>query len=155
MSETKDTNPKEGVGIQKAPMHNLPCDVLMEMGLAMAEGARKYGSHNYRPMGAKASVYYDALMRHVMAWWEGEDIDPACGVNHLVKAICCLLVLRASQNAHTWIDDRPYRLPGGLTVDYYNHQMELLLQKHVDVPQPKHFRASEPTPFDRALDQEN
>ena len=51
------------------------------------EGARKYGRHNYRVIGVRGSVYYDATLRHVTAWWEGEDLDPERGINHISKAI--------------------------------------------------------------------
>lgn len=82
---------------------------MAEVGLAMLEGALKYGRHNYRTVGVRASVYYDALLRHVTQWWEGQDIDEESGLSHLVKAIACLVVLRDSQLMGNWSDDRPPR----------------------------------------------
>jgi hypothetical protein len=111
--ETKDTNPKDAVGIRKAGMSCVPAEVLLELGLAMQEGARKYGRHNYRVAGVRASVYYDAAMRHLMAWWEGEDIDPDSGLPHLVKAMACLLVIRDGTVNNCWVDDRPPSLDSG------------------------------------------
>jgi len=128
--ESKPTNPKDTLGIKKAPLHCLPCDVLMELGLAMAEGAIKYGAHNYRDAGVRASVYYDALQRHIMAWWEGEDIDPDSGVSHLIKAMACLVVLRDSMNMENWVDDRPMQLPNKLNMPKYNRMMEELIKKY-------------------------
>ena len=93
---TKNSNPKDALGINKAPMHCVSSAVLMEVGLAMLEGGRKYGAHNYRAMGVRASVYYDAVMRHMMTYWEGEDIDPDSGLHHVTKAIATLVVLRDS-----------------------------------------------------------
>ena len=73
---TKQTNPKDALGIKKAPISTVPANVILETGLALLEGARKYGRHNYRIMGVRASVYYDAVVgRHLAQWWEGEDID--------------------------------------------------------------------------------
>ena len=72
MTEKKDTNPKDAIGIAKTPMSVISGPVIAELGLAMMEGARKYGRHNYRAVGVRASVYYDAMMRHMMAFWEGE-----------------------------------------------------------------------------------
>ena len=92
--EVKDTNPKDAIGISKAPLSTVSAAVLMEVGVAMLEGASKYGRHNYRAAGVRASVYYDALMRHAMAWWEGEDLDPDSGMSHITKAITTLVVLR-------------------------------------------------------------
>ena len=108
--ESKDTNLKDAVGIRKAPMSTVPAEVMLEVGLAMLEGARKYGRHNYRAVGVRASVYYDAAMRHLMAWWEGEDTDPDSGLSHLVKAMACLVVIRDSMVVNNWQDDRPPRL---------------------------------------------
>jgi hypothetical protein len=108
---TKPTNPKDALGIKKAPLSTLPTGPIYEVALAMLEGARKYGRHNYRVMGVKASVYYDAAMGHLTSWWEGEDIDPESGLHHLAKAMACLAVVRDSMMMENWIDDRPPRYP--------------------------------------------
>jgi hypothetical protein len=115
MSETvkKDTNPKDAVGTKKVPMSTIPGPVIMEAGLALLEGARKYGRHNYREAGVRASVYYDATFRHLMAWWEGEDIDPDSGLSHVTKAIAGLIVLRDSMMKGNWKDDRPPKVVAG------------------------------------------
>lgn len=109
MSSTKTTNPKDMVGTRKAPMSTVPANVLAEIGVAMLEGASKYGRHNYRAAGVRASVYYDGVMRHLMAWWEGEDIDPDSGMSHVVKAITSLVVLRDAMHQGMVTDDRPPR----------------------------------------------
>jgi len=106
-STVKEPNPKDAVGARKAPISTLPAPVLFEMGLGMLEGALKYGRHNYRAIGVRYSVYYDAAMRHLTAAWEGEDIDPDSGLPHLVKAMCCLAVLRDAQMQGKCHDDRP------------------------------------------------
>jgi len=64
-SDRKDTNPKDAVGIAKAPISVVSAVVVAELGLAMFEGARKYGRHNWRAAKARASVYYDAAWRHL------------------------------------------------------------------------------------------
>lgn len=115
--EFKDTNPKDAVGIRKAGMSCVPAEVLIELGLAMMEGARKYGRHNYRAVGVRASVYYDAALRHLFAWWEGEDIDPDSGISHLTKAMACLVVIRDSIVCNNWSDDRPPSLVNGWQTD--------------------------------------
>ncbi len=110
-SGAKDTNPKDALGVKKAPLSTLPTGPIYEVALAMLEGARKYGRHNYRVMGVKASVYYDAAMGHLTAWWEGEDVDPTSGLHHLAKAMACLAVVRDSEMMGNWVDDRPPRYP--------------------------------------------
>jgi hypothetical protein len=108
-AERKPTNPKDAVGVRKAPMSTVPAPVIAELGVAMLEGARKYGRHNYRAAGVRASVYYDAAFRHLMAWWEGEDVDPDSALSHVTKAIATLVVLRDSMMRGNWTDDRPPR----------------------------------------------
>lgn len=104
---TKPTNPKDAFGIKKASLSCVSSPVLMELGIAMQEGACKYGRHNYRVIGVRGSVYYDATMRHLMSWWEGEDIDPDSGLSHVTKAIASLVVLRDSMIQQKFNDDRP------------------------------------------------
>lgn len=105
----KDTNPKDSVGIKKVPMSTVPAAVMAEVGLAMLEGALKYGRHNYRVSGVRASVYYDAALRHIFSWWEGQDLDPDSGaaLSHVTKAIASLVVLRDSMRQGMLTDDRP------------------------------------------------
>ncbi len=113
MDVTKPTNPKDMVGTNKAPMSCVPISVIAEMAVAMYEGARKYGRANYRDAGVLGSVYYDACLRHLMAWYEGEDTDPDSGLSHITKAIACLVVLRDAMRRDMWVDDRPPRCADG------------------------------------------
>jgi hypothetical protein len=103
----KPSNPKDAFGIKKASLSCVSSPVLMELGIAMQEGACKYGRHNYRVIGVRGSVYYDASMRHLMSWWEGEDIDPDSGLSHITKAIASLVVLRDAMMQEQFTDDRP------------------------------------------------
>lgn len=105
---TKNTNPKDAVGVKKwRQFSTVPTTVLAEVGVGMLEGARKYGRHNYRVAGVRASVYLDASMGHLMQWWEGEDIDQDSGLSHVTKAICSLFVLRDAMIQGMLTDDRP------------------------------------------------
>jgi len=103
---TKPTNPKDSIGSLKPALSTVSCPVLFEMGAAMTEGC-KYGRHNYRVIGVRASVYYDAAMRHIMAWWEGQDTDPDSGLSHITKAMACLMILRDAEIVGNINDDRP------------------------------------------------
>lgn len=119
----KDTNPKDAVGIKKIPFSTVPATVLSEVGIALLEGARKYGRHNYRIASVRASVYYDAAFRHLTDWWEGTDTDPDSGLSHITKAIAGLVVLRDAMIQSKWVDDRPPASPKG---------WQQKLQSHVD-----------------------
>jgi len=125
----KESNPKDRCGFVKAAFSVIPWTVIAELGLAMLEGALKYGRHNYRKAGVRASIYYDALNRHMGAWWEGEDIDPESGVSHVIKAMACLTVLRDSAIRGNWVDDRPPKAPEGWLKDI-NQKTKELLEKY-------------------------
>lgn len=105
----KDTNPKDAVAGSKPRWFSyLPIRVLTGIGLAMYEGARKYGAYNWRVAGVRGSVYVDAAVcGHLQRWWEGEDIDEDSGLHHIDKAIASLMVLRDSIYEGNWTDDRP------------------------------------------------
>ena len=134
MSDFKDTNPKDAVGIAKVPRSTIPTQVLGELGVAMLEGALKYGRHNFRVSGVRASVYYDATGRHMDDWWEGQDIDPASGLNHVIKAIASLTVLRDAMLQGNWVDDRPPKAKNRNWVEDLNRKTKALLEKY---PNPK------------------
>jgi hypothetical protein len=133
MTLKKDTNPKDAVGIKKAPLSVVPTQVIHEIGLGMLEGALKYGRHNYRVAGVRASVYYDATMRHLNSWWEGEDIDPASKLSHITKAMASLAVLRDAMLNDMVNDDRPPKVKNLNWMEDYNKKVEELL---VTYPEP-------------------
>lgn len=132
----KDTNPKDALGIRKAPVSTLPMQVVFETGLAMLEGARKYGRHNYRSVGVRGSVYFDACIRHLSQWWEGQDIDPDSGLSHVTKAIACLFVLRDSMIAENWVDDRPPQHSKKLDLEKINNHVAEIIDKYPDCVEP-------------------
>jgi len=136
----KDTNPKDAVGTRKAPLSALPIRVLWRVGLAMLEGALKYGRHNYRGVGVRASVYFDATCRHLFGWWEGEDTDVDSRLSHIDKAIACLMVLRDSMLQGNWTDDRPPRAIEDFT-GLHAHASGLIDQ-YGEV-RPKHWTAAD------------
>jgi len=136
MIETKPTNPKDAVGIKKAPFSVLPQNVLAEVGLALLEGARKYGRHNYRVAGVRASVYFDAAVRHLSLWWEGQDIDPDSGLHHVVKAMACLVVIRDAQLNGMATDDRPPAVVDQEWMAEANRKAAAIIERYPDAQMP-------------------
>ena len=105
---SKKTNPKDAVGTKKPRFYSgLPANVTKEVSIGMMEGAMKYGRHNYRIAGIRASVYVDATIGHLLDYWEGQDIDPDSNLHHITKAIASLYVLRDAQMRDMCEDDRP------------------------------------------------
>ena len=103
----KPSNPKDAIGCKKPPLSTVPMPVVFEVGAALLEGACKYGRHNFRVIGVRSSVYFDATMRHLCSWWEGQDIDDDSGLHHVTKAIASLVVLRDAMMQSKLNDDRP------------------------------------------------
>lgn len=132
---SKRSNPKDAVGTKKVPLSTVSAPVMAELGLALLEGGRKYGRHNYRVVGVRASVYYDAAMRHLMAWWEGEDIDPDSGMHHTVKAMASLMVARDAEINGKITDDRPPKCPEGW-VSYLNQSAAEIVDQYPDAKDP-------------------
>ena len=131
----KPTNPKTSVGIRKwRYFTTVPLTVLAEVGVAMLEGARKYGRHNYRESGVLASVYTDAAIGHIMQWWEGEDLDPDTKLSHITKAIASLVVLRDAMIQEQLSDDRPPKAK----LDRVRAEMQQVVDAMFDkYPEPK------------------
>lgn len=74
----------------------------------LAFGAAKYSERNWEK-GMSWSRPFGALMRHMWAWWSGEQIDPETGKSHLWHASCCLMFLIAFEARKSGTDDRPPR----------------------------------------------
>jgi len=105
----KASNPKDVIGSGKAPLHLVPASLRAGASLAFMEGALKYGRFNWRLAGVRASIYYDALNRHLEAWFNGEDTDQASGLPHLFKAAACIAILIDAVELDKLVDDRaPY-----------------------------------------------
>lgn len=122
-------NPKHAAGKTKSTTHVVPQVVMHELGLAMLEGAIKYGPYNWRTAGIVTSAYYDAARRHLDAWWEGEDIDPDSGVSHLIKAMACMAVMRDAEiQGMVHVDDRPPKTKEGWQ-DNINKRVHQLKEK--------------------------
>jgi hypothetical protein len=91
----------------KVRMELLPVSALIGIAEVFTFGAKKYDSWNWAK-GIKYSRLYGALLRHMTAWYKGEEIDPESGKSHLYHAGCCLMMLIDTQkNLDKSLDDRP------------------------------------------------
>lgn len=101
------SNLKNEQAAKKLPLHLVPPALVEETALAFADGAKKYEPYNWRESGASVSVYYAAALRHLQAYWDGEDISPDARVNHLAHVAACMAVLLDCERAGNLDDDRP------------------------------------------------
>jgi hypothetical protein len=84
----------------------LPPELLEEVARVLTFGAHKYSARNWE-LGMAWSRPFGALMRHMWAWWRGEEKDPETGYSHLAHAACCIAFLVSYEARNTGTDDRP------------------------------------------------
>ena len=99
-------NPKARYGQAKPGLSSVPPLPLLAVGQAMEMGRQKYGHYNWRDKPVLASVYYDAAMRHLLAWWDGQNNDVETDVPHLALAAANLCILMDAESGPWLIDDR-------------------------------------------------
>ena len=107
MADEKGTNPKDLLGMKKIPVHLVPPASLLYQALAMKDGARKYGPYNWRKNKVITSIYVSAAMRHLLAYYDGEEVAEDSGVPHLAHALACLGIIVDALETGNLVDDRP------------------------------------------------
>lgn len=138
MSSSKPTNPKDLIGSTKLPLHLWPTTATAAGSIALLNGALKYGRANWRVIGVRATIYYDAALRHLAAWMEGEECDPDDGVPHLSAALACIAILIDAKYAGKLNDDR--NVTGGFAFarEELTEIVEDLKKRHAD-KNPRHY----------------
>ena len=89
----------------KPPISLINRRALEEEARVMAYGAEKYAVHNWRK-GIASSRLLDAALRHILAYVDGENVDPETGLSHLAHARCCLAFQIELEVTHPKLDDR-------------------------------------------------
>lgn len=62
-------------------------------------GAKKYSADNWQEVDNAKERYYNAAMRHIDLWWNGEKLDSETNVHHLAHAATNLFFLM-------WFDNK-------------------------------------------------
>lgn len=127
-------NPKDLVGARKPGLSALPLPPVAEAGVVCQLGAQKYGRHNWRRDAVVSSAYFDGAMRHLVKWWEGEDIDPESGVSHLAHILAGIAILRDAQMRGQMIDDRPPGSPNPF--EALQPAVDAILRQFPEAPAP-------------------
>jgi hypothetical protein len=94
----KDDQDKPQLGL-------VPKSLIWAVGIILTFGAKKYGAENWR-QGLAWSRPYNALLRHLTAWWAGETTDLESGKSHLWHAATELCFLIEYEESKTGLDDR-------------------------------------------------
>ena len=83
----------------KTQYQHLNSRFLQEMAWVTTQGAKKYGERNYLQGDEQALMrIYDALMRHLMSWRSGEEVDPESGKSHLSHVACNAMMIYALEH---------------------------------------------------------
>jgi hypothetical protein len=93
----KPHNPLNTLGVKydasKLRYSLLPLDSLQEVIKVLEFGAKKYAPDNWKYVDDAEARYWDAAMRHIVAYKIEDKADSETGLSHLAHAICCLLFL--------------------------------------------------------------
>ena len=95
-------------GVKAEAYALLPSEALDEIARVYDFGANKYAAHNWRK-GYEWSKSFSAMMRHLWAFWRGEDLDPESGLSHLGHAgfhVLGLLTFWLKRDLYGKFDDR-------------------------------------------------
>jgi len=84
----------------------IPPEALEDLARVLTYGANKYTDNNWQ-QGLKWSRVFASLMRHMWAWWRGQDLDEESGLPHLAHAACNVFFLSTYSYSHPELDDRP------------------------------------------------
>lgn len=71
----------------KLSFENVPWDELEEYFKVTAFGAKKYEAFSWQRVPNMRKRYFSALMRHVLAWAKGEQLDQETKLHHLAHAV--------------------------------------------------------------------
>ena len=84
----------------------IPEEAMTGIAQVLTFGAEKYGDRNWE-LGLSYSRVFGATLRHLYAWWRGQNKDPETGLSHLYHAGCCVSMLIAYTDRHMdSFDDR-------------------------------------------------
>jgi hypothetical protein len=75
----------------------LPYDAMGAVVDVLTHGATKYGPENWRQVEGWQRRYFAAALRHLVAYFQGNDTDDESGLPHLAHATCCVLFLLAKE----------------------------------------------------------
>lgn len=107
MEEKRITNKLTGgqKGMKQARFGLIPSKPLWEVARVYGYGAEKYANRNWEK-GYDWGLSYDAMMRHLNQFWQGEYLDDESELPHLAHAVFhCLALMQYSEHFPEF-DDR-------------------------------------------------
>mgnify|MGYP001588609325 CR=1 FL=1 len=107
MSEKRYVDPITGgeKGQRLARFDLIPPAALIALAEHFGVGATKYEDRNWE-RGYPWSLSFAALQRHILAFWNGEDLDPETRSHHAIAAMWHCAVLFTFSTKGLGTDDR-------------------------------------------------
>lgn len=102
-----DSNLKTVAAQGKPTISSIPPIAVFALGKAMQDGEFKYGRYNWRDTGSTSSVFFDAMGRHLFAWYSGEDHAKDSKIHHLAHLMAGCAILLDAEFHGALNDDRP------------------------------------------------
>lgn len=90
----------------KPPLALLPPEGMRAVARVQEYGHKKYGDFNNYRKGMEISRQASCIMRHVLAFMDGEDVDPESGESHIAHAATRAMFLLQNIKDGVAIDDR-------------------------------------------------
>ena len=103
------TNPKDLLGIKKAPLHLVPSALGIWVSQIFKMSAIKYGPFNWREKKVKRSIYLDAIERHLIALKDGQDRDTESGQPHEAHIAANCAILLEARAIGNLVDDMTWK----------------------------------------------
>lgn len=82
----------------------IPRGPLTELARVYKIGANKYEARGWEK-GIEWSRVFDAMERHILAWLDGEQLDPVDGQHHLASVAWAAFALMEYEKTHPELDD--------------------------------------------------
>lgn len=89
----------------KTQYHLIPSDGLAELARVYTFGAKKYAPYNWE-RGMDHSRVFNSMLRHIYAYWDGENRDQETGLHHMAHAAWNALTLLVYSLRGVGVDDR-------------------------------------------------
>lgn len=94
----EDQSTKEDHG--KRRWRLLPWGPIEDVVRVLEYGATKYAAESWRRTPNGSARYWEAAMRHLIAWRQGEVYDTESGLPHIAHALCCLVFVHELTKTH-------------------------------------------------------
>lgn len=93
-AETRVTDYATGgaKGTKRTQLGAMDPAALIELARVAGMGAEKYAAYNYLK-GFDWALAFNAMQRHALLFWSGEDDDPESGLSHMAHAAWMALAL--------------------------------------------------------------